>query len=483
MRDEKMSWKRGPLRIHPDDRESLRIHPGESSRSLEEELRSRIDDVIRFRTTTLRAVDSPLLARILVQKTRTHLDNFPHLYVKGKSGKDSMLDKLRYRVRILQIICRMVMLFRKYERSVLTERKHETHINHEEQKNRKTSAHIRKQDRDPVRTNLKLPIDVRECLSEGPRERSSQEKIKIRDLLRKYQLHLHFPKDKEHLLWNVVVYEHYDPGRVVFTQNQPSKRFYYLYSGTATRITTTNVVEGFSTKRYEDVGAGTVLDMQEVVEGSRRSFTLVSKTPIEVLIIERNDVLPLFEFNVSTVKKMMERITLFSTYPFDTLLSQTDQLKSKYFIKGAEVVRNIQHSEYIYLIQSGSCTCMRRTATTRPSSVPTIPKQYRRHRTGFRSARPATSKHKNERLVNVLEQGSLYGLHTMLPQITNVVQLRTNQKSSSSKGMDVEGRCDEVVVSDGAQCILIPKHLFIKHADLCTLAKIIVTPVASLACC
>ena len=62
----------------------------------------------------------------------------------------------------------------------------------------------------------KLSDELRRFLSRTPGHRSYTERIKIKALLRKTQINRLFPGEKDHELANVVQYEHYETGRVIF---------------------------------------------------------------------------------------------------------------------------------------------------------------------------------------------------------------------------------------------------------------------------
>ena len=126
-------------------------------------------------------------------------------------------------------------------------------------------------------------------------------------------------------------------------------------------------------RSYEEVNSGVVLDVMDVVEGRQTTYTLVCKTNVEMLIVERHDLQPLFAFDTRTGREMLKRIPMLSTYPWDDLLSQGEELTWRYFAKGEKIVDSVKDSAHIYLIVSGFCLCNKRK--TRALSLPNISKR------------------------------------------------------------------------------------------------------------
>ena len=231
-------------------RESLRIDTTTSTRLLESNIESRLNEISRFRTLGLSAVHSPVLAQILIRKTRKHLDN-----IANNSGKkvekvsNNILDRFRYRVRILQIICRTVSWFKTHHITTLSGINNGNidgnfwDVGSSEDMLSFMAITSTAAAREEM-FDLKLPKDLRSILCEGPRERTKMERIRVKELLRKHNLHTLFPREKEEKLWDLFVYERYEKGRVVFIQGRSSTRLYYLYSGRVVKVVNRYVAEG-----------------------------------------------------------------------------------------------------------------------------------------------------------------------------------------------------------------------------------------------
>ena len=464
--------------------ESLKIHRSEVSLRLEDELQSRVEELRRFRIISRSAAASPILTEVLVEKTRARLKNVKSLEKKSLS----LLERFRFCARKIQIICGLVLSLKKYEHVVVE--KLTVYVKRDYPKWQPTEQDRSDNLSKSFKVNIfscKLSAEMRQCLNEGPDRRTVNQKRKIRNFLRRYQLNTLFPKEKEDIFSTLVCYECYEKGRVIFLQGKPAWRFYFLFSGSLSKVTTIEPTKGIAKRVYEEVHPGSITDIKEVLQGSDRSYTLICKTCVEVLLLERVDILSLFEYSLPCGKDIMKSINVFTTYPLDDLFSHDNATKITFFAKGETIESNIKDSEYIYLVKSGSCKVLDKRAERCIDGIVPIHSAPLLHRrsVAIHSRRVAHSAFKqrttmsdrNKMLLYVLERGNIYGLHAILPNVVKAIQSITTDKQLLKLNTFVPNNsADTILISNGAECLLIRKTAFLKYADVCTLSKILASP-------
>lgn len=277
-------------------------------------------------------------------------------------------------------------------------------------------------------------------------------------------------------------YEQYDPGRVVCLQYRSNDRFYFVLSGLITKIKTLDLAEGITKHFFCELHQGNSTDIYETLNGKKRQYSFICKTDVEIILLEREDLYAAFQNSEckTTVKRILKSMELFQTYPLHLLFQK--RIVSVKFYPYKEIVDTDMHrSSCFYVIKTGSCKVyMNLKDVFRIKGIPTNDdKIFHRNNQNRQFCKALQAlpqlEHKyrsDERYVhiNTMQAGEIYGLDTLLPRVQRSVYSNVCN-NALAKTLEME-RYRVILISNGAECLLIDKKKFLKHADFCTISKL-----------
>ena len=456
------------------NRKHLLIDLSELSRNLELEITERESEVNEFRIKTQNAIVSPLLTQALVKRTERILDA---IHSVTPPSQPRGIERFRKIAKTVIILCAISCRWKRYDSDLLRKIGGNSKIGNDTGKSvvhfdTKTFASFQS----------KLNEEVRQCLMMIPSQRGKLEEKKVASLLKKYRVFKMFPEEKETFLYTHIGYEKYDRGRVICLQNRPTERFYFVISGLISKVQTVQLAKGIKKQLFGDLHQGSSTPIQDILQGSVRTNSFICKTDVvEVLIIDRSDMQIIFCDTISeaSLKATMKAINLFNTYPVKELI-ENNALSVQFYTKDAAIEQNINDSQYIYIVKTGFC----RVLLKREDVFQAKPKQSGPFVT--QDFGKATSRQKKlPRLIqkgingddfiqiNTIEKGGIYGLDSLLPRALNMVKSAINDRVYDD--IRFQKQQQTILVSGGAECLLVSKAKFLKHTDFCTLSKLIST--------
>ncbi|XP_066917048.1 cyclic nucleotide-binding domain-containing protein 2-like [Clytia hemisphaerica] len=461
----------------------LQIKPSQLSRNLEQELKTRENEIRRFVEESQNAIISPLLTQALVKKTERFLNS--NTSFECHAFSQSSLHKFRRKVKVVCIICRIPRYWKLYDNKLLMQ----IGVGRPEDRQQNILPPIRSKKNNPsinfdtrnFSVLNKLSDDVKECLKVHPERRSDLDKKKITLILSKYKVFQMFSRDKHDGLAKMVGYESYDPGRVICLQNRTSDRFYFILSGLVSKVKTLHLAEGVRKRYLQELSHGFYTDLNETLQTNKRQYSLVCKTDVEVFLLEREHLQTIFFTQETQLSKqlLLESIDLFKTYPIEQLVNAIESTRVEFYAKSDVIERNIHDSPFIYIVKAGSCSVyMRRSdipsisLNSTEDSKKTLNNSQTNH---FLRRLPHLTikndlRHQDYVVVSTIHHKDIYGLDSLLPRVRNMVRtIISDSADSYPKALATE---KTILVSNGAECLLINKNKLMRYADFCTISKL-----------
>ena len=481
-------------RIMKNDKLALQIKPTVASKNLEMELSSRYHELREFHLQTQNAVCSPLLSQALVRKTEKLLKP-----ITITTRANTTLKKFQKAVNMVCIICKMSNMWKRYDedndyletpqttrrRLVPTRRNNRTTTTTRRRLLKRHQSTYRSLNFEPRNFSVlnQLPEDVKGSLKMQPEHRSDMDRRNIFAVLSKHKLFQMFSADKHNGLAKVVGYETYDAGRVVCLQNRSSVRFHFVLSGLVSRVKSQFLAEGIKRLFLQEHSHGFYTDLNETLEARKRGYSLICKTDVHLLVVEREDLEEIF-FESETMicrQKLLQSIEMFSTYPASQLI-ESGATRVQFFANNEVVESDIEASPYIYVIKAGSCSVYMNRSDVQQINykhVKTTSTYWSKKTnnddtsTKFLDYLPRSSRRVEEFVfIKMLVQQDIFGLISLLPRVRKLVSNMLSEYEAIEGTSKPVNKGKTVLLSNGAECLLINKCKFMKYIDFCTTSKL-----------
>jgi CRP-like cAMP-binding protein len=260
-------------------------------------------------------------------------------------------------------------------------------------------------------------------------------------------------------------------------QGRKTDRWYFVLAGRISKVQTMELTAGVKKQFFADLIQGNSTDVDEVIQGDDREYSLLCHTNVEMLLLEREDIEEVFASTTgqgSNILDFLKSIDLFSTYPLDSLYAERDALTIKYYAKDTVIGDSDTDSKYLYILKSGSGTL----------HVKSNSFSQRHRREGLEETHMVTSNGASSPTLELLSEEEatqssvfdkcdMYGFDTILERALKKVQ--NGIGANYFEDVVLPEPTHSKLVSDGAECVLISKISFLKISDFCTLCKLITT--------
>ncbi|XP_070197784.1 uncharacterized protein [Littorina saxatilis] len=204
----------------------------------------------------------------------------------------------------------------------------------------------------PIKSSLSE--DMQLSLTTQPDFRTNYDLKKVLWVLRATKAFKHlFPTEMEKEVAKVVGYERYDDNRHMGYQGRSAERFYYVLSGRIQLLKEYKLTTGSVNKPMGFMNKGMTSDPEELEQGWLRECHLVSKGPLEVLTLHRDDFIRLQHTVQGTPVDFLWSIDLFKEFPCDQFLHNPDAIEFKYYGQNRIIARDINRTPWLHIVKSG----------------------------------------------------------------------------------------------------------------------------------
>ncbi|XP_058853724.1 cyclic nucleotide-binding domain-containing protein 2-like isoform X2 [Acipenser ruthenus] len=201
---------------------------------------------------------------------------------------------------------------------------------------------------------------LKNLLSISPLQRRHHDVQKIQALLRKNRAFESFPDSIQHQICQVAVYQKYEATRTVLKQGHPSQDCYFVLAGSLlVKVNDISRKGNSTTQTLNEVEEGDMFGEACLLTCSIRHATVVCKTDVELLLIDKEDFNYILEdflrLRYSVISNLIRKLPLFSSWSADKLELVAKGSMLRHYRSGALVVPNILISSFIVVVKSGRC--------------------------------------------------------------------------------------------------------------------------------
>ncbi|XP_033736510.1 cyclic nucleotide-binding domain-containing protein 2-like [Pecten maximus] len=199
---------------------------------------------------------------------------------------------------------------------------------------------------------------VRNCLGIPPEWRSNDDITAMTLMLRKFSKFCSYPKHVQQGLCQQGWYSRFDKASILAREGSRADFYYLVLSGVAISRCL-DYKEDPAAKRSQFVEfhrQGDVIGEKEILTSSERPMTIVCKEPVEVIGLDKEEFLRLFQSTAAPqCISFLNTIPELSGFPFQLLQTYHFSCSVHHYRRGAVIVKDSNESEWIYVIKSGSC--------------------------------------------------------------------------------------------------------------------------------
>ncbi|KAJ7340503.1 hypothetical protein OS493_003255 [Desmophyllum pertusum] len=212
---------------------------------------------------------------------------------------------------------------------------------------------------------MRVSAEVKVILSVHPEQRTEQQLAKVQFSLRSIRSFAEYPQRIQQKLVKVGWYETHQTKRAILRQGHIPQAFYFVLSGSAV-VTVMAENESFA-RTVHFLRRGDSFGELAILHDTRRQSTVISREPIELLVISKEDFVDIFmlaggikNINDPDQQKFMNNIDFLRGWPVELMASNPKKCLFHFFRSGSVLVRDSNHSDWIYIIKSGSCQVLKK---------------------------------------------------------------------------------------------------------------------------
>nr|XP_006819698.1 PREDICTED: uncharacterized protein LOC100367077 [Saccoglossus kowalevskii] len=283
-----------------------------------------------------------------------------------------------------------------------------------------------------------IHLDLQLYLTTQPENRDPEHVRRIIWVLRTTKAFTMFSSEMEVELARRVGYERYDNGRVISYQGKPPDRFYYILSGRVNMLRQYKLQTGEVTKSMGFLTKGKTTDTEEMEKQWRRESNLVCKGSVEVLLIAKKDYFFLQNTDAGPPIDFLRNVDLFREFPCEQFLNHPEAIEFKYYGPNKLVVKDTNTRNWIFIVKSGRCKCVRRQDVVDVSQDKRLSSKQRLEQLGCAKGYSHADAMMQMKLKRLVESGQK---NFSLPQIQRVPdQITVSNPHAQTIGFDSNGR-------------------------------------------
>ncbi|XP_031797419.1 cyclic nucleotide-binding domain-containing protein 2-like isoform X1 [Sarcophilus harrisii] len=313
-----------------------------------------------------------------------------------------------------------------------------------------------------TKMNMTKESDIlKSLLSICPHQRCTEDLRQIQEHLKKNSSFEHLPNEVQLQLCQIVIYQEYEAKSVIIKKGHWPMECYLVLSGKLAAISSLTA-ENSKSEILSEFEEGDFVGETCLLTNTHRPTTIVCKSDAELLMISKKD----FDCILSdTIQEQFQGICnflrdlpIFSSWPKEKIDFLVHCSLLRHYRAGTLVCENLDSNNLI-IIRTGRCFVLaqiRESISTKSAlaTVKSAPTSFSKkchsvpQITSFASLSPQSSVTSSARYgieLNSLEQGKIFGLVEKM-----------------KKPSDLHFR----LISEGAECILIPTKIFLMEAPI-----------------
>ncbi|KAK3100366.1 hypothetical protein FSP39_018822 [Pinctada imbricata] len=274
-------------------------------------------------------------------------------------------------------------------------------------------------------------------------------------------------------------YQHYEARRVILKQGHPPSMFYIMLTGTAiVNILDTNPTTGVKFVRtVHTLNAGDTFGEIALLEGCVRTASIICKTTCEFLVVHKEDfdVIIREPLRIQRLQhvEFCKSLPIFKDFPCDVFVHNPTQFFYQYFREGDVIVKDSLASKYIIVVKAGICKVV---STFKEKATRTHLDVLRMFEPEFEHAFPeyttikkihaSSSRPKTDSKSCVADTLHIGVNGTIDRRKLTELLTKNGERSKGLESLLSKPSTQLSLISEGAECILISKALFLNEANV-----------------
>ncbi|KAK0183117.1 hypothetical protein PV327_001187 [Microctonus hyperodae] len=207
-----------------------------------------------------------------------------------------------------------------------------------------------------------LNLQDRSILLIRPQLRTKNDKSHILQLIKKFGAFKKYPDDSKNSIASICRYQYFGPGRIIVRQNHPANFLYYIINGHVelTKIEKDHITDETSVINAGTLGRGDMFGEVALLHNIPRSTTVTTKTPVDLLSINKSHFDRLLKFNLlenwNILQDALVTFNYFNTWDKTTVRDCCIISKIKDYQPNEIILGDGKGMvNYVYFLLSGNC--------------------------------------------------------------------------------------------------------------------------------
>ncbi|XP_067938792.1 cyclic nucleotide-binding domain-containing protein 2-like isoform X2 [Watersipora subatra] len=250
--------------------------------------------------------------------------------------------------------------------------------------------------------------ELKRILSLAPSRKSSRDIHLALLALREIPSFAEYPTPMQIEMCRVGWYQRVESKRVIVKEGQEAFNFYFILSGTVVITEWNELMKCSETKCILQRGMN--FGEQALLQRGHRSATVVSHVTTELLCLDAQELSTKYISHMEmpikdkTIHNFLRDSYFLKDFPLDFISRQPHVLVFHYFQKGQILVRNSHHSDWLYIVKSGSLSVLKKLESCKAEAGKPFDKSCELPKICSMNTKVADNKHNLVNLHNLRNQ-------------------------------------------------------------------------------
>ncbi|ESP00112.1 hypothetical protein LOTGIDRAFT_231021 [Lottia gigantea] len=217
-----------------------------------------------------------------------------------------------------------------------------------------------------AKREINISSEVKHILSLEKEQRTPEQIQTAMFGLQSLRSFAEYPLHMQEKLCKVAIYEVVPPKRVLIRQGHHAENFYFILSGQAVvTILVKDPKTGESVNRVATImRKGMSFGELALLHHSRRTATVSSQDTVQMLTIGREDFFDIFMAGSGPGQipdhiKFVSQLDFMKNWPIDRLVENSQHCLLHFFKRNVVIVKDSRVNDWLYVVKSGSCQVMK----------------------------------------------------------------------------------------------------------------------------
>ncbi|XP_032223288.2 cyclic nucleotide-binding domain-containing protein 2 isoform X2 [Nematostella vectensis] len=218
---------------------------------------------------------------------------------------------------------------------------------------------------------IQISKEVKSILSLRPEERNTEQLQTVLYALQTMSSFAELPLHMQESVCKVAWHQSLPANKIIVKQGHLAENFYFIMSGSVTVVSENDPTSGQVFASVATLRRGASFGDLAILKNCTRTATVVSKDPIHLLVISREDYQRIFmgrsqDGMEPSHIKFCRTLDFLIDFPVDMLIDKPSNCMFHYFRRGTVIVKDSHISEWVYIVVSGTCEVMMELESATP---------------------------------------------------------------------------------------------------------------------